>query len=220
LLKKDWGLNCVPIYGGLVLVASPYLVAALAAMTARGPLRGREVSQSFMVAAVMADVLTILLAAVFGAAAFALERRERSADFLAMMPVSRMCVVASKLVLASVVLAALWLSNCAIYSIACHYGHFPPSSVNVIGDMLIASILLFTLFGVAWLFSSFLSSPPIAAFISIGVGCAAFFWPELLPNSNSVPEGDNDTLLFLVFIIFGLLGVVIGTFHYLRRVEP
>jgi ABC-type transport system involved in multi-copper enzyme maturation permease subunit len=220
LLKKDWGLNRVPIYGGLVLVASPYLLVALFATIAKGPDRYRAVSDSVTLAVVLADILTILIAAVFGGAAFAQERRERSTDFLAMMPVSRARVLISKLVVATLVLAALWGTNCAIYAIADHYGQFPPSNVSLPYTLLVPATLLLTFFGVAWLFSSFLNSPAVAACISIGIGCMAVFWPELLPTTLRDKIDISDPLMFSIFITVGMVGLVAGSFHYLRRVEP
>ena len=220
LIKKDWGLNRVPIYGGLLLIASPYIVAGAFAPTAHEPWRRQQICDSFMLAAVMADILTLLLAAVFGGAALAQERRERWADFLAMMPISRARIVASKLIVATLVLGAMWGINFAVFAIAYKHRYVSPGVQDNVYNFAVSSVGLLMLFGVAWLFSSFLSSPAVAAIVSIAMGCGAVFWPGILPTAFRDRINVPATLMFAIDISMGLLGLAIGTYHYLRRVEP
>src|SRR5437868_14263220 len=116
LLKKDWRVYRVAVVGSVIVLAAPYFLSIIAIIYNKSELRDGEIS-SFALSASMADLwLTAILASVFGGVAFALERRERSADFLAMMPTSRARIIASKVVIASVCLVTMWLVNVTVFA--------------------------------------------------------------------------------------------------------
>ncbi len=109
LFRKDLRLFRVPFITGLVILAGAYLVGAIVAVGVWGEATrdarravndiaaGRVVAYAVVPAALVALGLTAFLTASFGGGAFAVERRDRSADFLAMLPIPRWRIAASKL---------------------------------------------------------------------------------------------------------------------------
>ena len=225
LLKKDLRLNAVPILGGILLVATPYLAVFVAALTMKS--RPGEIPRDFQVASVMGAALAVAITAVVGGAAFALERRERSADFLALLPVTRDKILFSKLIIGVTFSAPLWLANLLAYRITIHKVPLG-AQANIAGyfPFAFAAIWMFVAFGIAWFLSSFLHSPAIAACISIGIVIAAAFLAVYVPQffSPAFIAGHSDLLVFAVILSPILIPTAViflaGTIYYLLRVEP
>jgi ABC-type transport system involved in multi-copper enzyme maturation permease subunit len=221
LLWKDWRVNRIVIAGSAILIASPYATAALLEYFYPSAKGGLFVGfrQSLSMAAIMASVVTVLMAAVFGAAAFASERRERSAEFLAMLPVTRRTVVFAKLLLAGSCVAAMWLLNVAVLK-ALGAKDETTGALHIFGPVILMA------FGVGWLFSTFLTSPGVAAGISIG-GTIFSTWALAAMVSKAMEELNREYLKDVVELTVqvwtigaGVLCLFIGTVYYLRRVEP
>jgi ABC-type transport system involved in multi-copper enzyme maturation permease subunit len=219
LLKKDWRLNAVPIYGGTLLVAVPYIVVVLALIFQTPRYRERYWADDLQIAAVMGTMLTVAVTAVFGGVAFAQERRERSADFLALIPVSRLKIVASKTVIGLLVPAILWAGNFYAAHVSGVRNIWSRDDTHY-SYTLAANIMVFA-FGIAWFCSSFLRSPSVAACIAIGsvlvlvvVGALPDRWVAGLANSSEI--------LFVISspALMGLCFFVAGMRTYLGRVEP
>src|SRR5690349_9300295 len=115
LLSKDWRVNRVATIGGVVMVASAYGLIWAVSVLQSNPPRVVSFPQSCIAIAAIAGrlglILTAVIAAIHGAAAFTLERRERSADFVSMLPIGRGEIVLSKILTAIVCPIALWLVN-------------------------------------------------------------------------------------------------------------
>lgn len=169
LLRKDWRVYRAAIIGGLVLLLIPYALAVWDHMWWHG--RGfNQFSDTVLQAAFMGLGLTVLTAAVVGGAAFAAERRDRSAEFLAVVPVPRLRAVRSKLWVALAFLLATWGVHAFLIVVA---GFDPLAPGRWRFDGQAFNILLNTTsvavmaFGVAWLMSSVVSSPAIAATFAV-----------------------------------------------------
>jgi ABC-type transport system involved in multi-copper enzyme maturation permease subunit len=215
LLKKDWRLFRVPVVGTLILIATPYVLQATilwlnpdyVALTYLAP------HYLFATASAVGLVITVIMAAVFGGVAFASERRECWADFLAMLPVPRSRIVASKLTVVATFLgfiSVILFSMCVVLQGSTDHWLY--------GVTLLASCMLMS-FSVAWLGSSFLSSAAIAAGISIVLVTLALFWPVL---AREVTLYDLDLIHFQIVTTAcaGIVSLVAGTTYYLVRVEP
>ena len=221
LLWKDWRVNRIVIAGSAILIAAPYVTAALLEYfypQARvHSLVGFR--QTLSTPAMAALVVTVLMAAVFGAVAFAAERRERSAEFLALLPVTRRTVVLAKLLLAGSCVAAMWLLNVAVLNVL-GANDEASGATRIVGPVILMA------FGVAWLFSTFLTSPGIAAGISIG-GTIFSTWALAALASEAMEEWNRKYLKDVVEVTVqvwtigaGLLCLFVGSVYYLRRVEP
>ena len=194
LLRKDLRLFRVPLVAGLALILPVYLICAWRAVerwsevagdrrlvtlaqpgTGNAPQRaarealaaGYIVEQDVIPAALVGLGLTALLAGVFGGLAFAAERANRSAEFLAMLPLPRWKLAASKLVAAAVCLAVPVAVHVAVIVISPRYAgvleaslrqHFQPYLLG----LGYSAGLGVALFGVAWLLSALLDSPGLA----------------------------------------------------------
>ena len=221
LLWKDWRVNRIVIAGSAILIASPYVTAALLEYFYPSARTHSLVGfrQSLSTAAMMALVVTVLMAAVFGAAAFASERRERSAEFLGLLPVTRRRVVLAKLLLAGSCVTAMWLLNVMVLNVLGAKDE-TTGAVHIFGPVILMA------FGVAWLFSTFLTSPGIAAGISIG-GTIVSTWALAALATEAMEEWNRKHIRDVVeatvqvwTISAGLLCLFVGTVYYLRRVEP
>lgn len=215
LLRKDWRLNRVPVVALLIAVAGSYMVASLSWYMYRNSYNWLPYRTCLTDAATASIGIGTVIAAAFGGAAFAIERHERWADFLAMVPAPRWQVVLSKLLVglgAPSLFAAL---NGAVILVAnpdaFHLDEFP---LNV--GMIVCGYL--SVFGVAWVFSTFLDSAAIAAGISIG----AVFGSLMAAAFFRIIQTDAGMLHFFAMPmgIAGLLAIIGGCVYYARRVAP
>lgn len=228
LLKKDFWLNRVPIFGGTLLVFLPYLIGLADYLVFHRKTSGLLMSnvagrlnempspaESFRACPAMSLIMMGALAAILGGAAFAYERRERWADFLAMMPVRRIQTILSKTFLSAAVILPIWGIN--IY-IARRLGQ--PEDARVI---LYAIGGLLMVFGIAWFLSSFLSSPAIAACISIAVILMYFLSAAFVNKGESMgatrPEAYYFMIDCVICAVVGGVAYVAGMVVYCWRVE-
>jgi ABC-type transport system involved in multi-copper enzyme maturation permease subunit len=175
LLRKDWRVYRTAVVGGAVLAACPY--AVLLSNQALYPPAGGNTPETYGEAVVKAAigglVLTLLMAAVFGGIAFAAERRERSAEFVAMLPVRRGPVMLSKLLVAAAYLVLMAAVHACLGLAAVRLpggSDFGPHvrSFAAASAVTVASTAVLC-FGVAWMLSVYVQSPAIAATVAIGV---------------------------------------------------
>jgi ABC-type transport system involved in multi-copper enzyme maturation permease subunit len=247
LLEKDWRLNRAPVIGLLVLALLPYVMtkAILFYMgqhmqERKYPLHDLQAHQIRYVAVwsyfgphslMYNDILsaisfgamiTILMSPIFGACAFAIERRDRSAEFLAMLPVGRRTIVRSKFFLAAFLLISMALFQALLErSLLPWEGLWLPTDarsqkIAIYGSWPLQFSLGLAMFGISWFLSSFLKSPAIAAAIAIA---AAFLATTLLAIwSDDFASGEYS--LIYANCAVGLLCLLIGNIYYIRRVAP
>lgn len=222
LLKKGWRVFRAPIIGSLVTTGILYATAAIIAF-AENDLSSDALYHTAVQTASLGLIVTAVLAAAFGGMAFAAERRDRSADFLAMLPIARGRIILSKVLVVFACLLCLWLFNVGILAvwllIRIQYLPFATSEIPDLAwnaSFSVATAVM--LFGMAWLLSTFLSSPALSASISCAVPVLGFFVWEL------ASRGYDEHIFFRVWIVCSLLlGIVcflVGTIYYCRRVEP
>jgi ABC-type transport system involved in multi-copper enzyme maturation permease subunit len=236
LLRKDWRLNRVVVVGAVVLSVLPYVlpVANLRFNPPKYQVPGlRDYLDAVQFSASACLALSVVLAAAFGGLAFAAERRERTAEFLAMVPVSRAAVVLSKLVVAAVCMAVLIAVHVVVIAVTCRFASIAGIRLHgatpfEAGGM--AAAFAVALFGFAWALSVFLHSPAIAASIAIALGIGLLFggaaWAETLSDylerryGGRLTEETVLTILSSFAAGFGLLMLFASSVYYLRRVEP
>jgi ABC-type transport system involved in multi-copper enzyme maturation permease subunit len=234
LLKKDWRLNRAPLIALALAAAGPYLIGWYAHLwnqhqnIATGHANWNDIEKPWDVLAGCAAVsiaCASLVAAAFGGNAFATERRERWADFQAMMPASRPWIVFSKLMVSAGPLVMIIAANLVIWPAAL-YSHivrgFPLSTEA--GQIWNESAMVFRtvcigvmVFGFSWFCSVFLNSATISAAIAVIVLFAITFAAALI-RIDSYPRLEE--IMNIGTLCVGLAMLVAGSLIYNRRVAP
>ena len=152
------------------------------------------------------------------------ERADRSAEFLAYLPISRPEALAAKLILVASTAALIWIPNLLIAWLAS--AGIPEKmrslySVQLVTDAIPNVVVTGAVFfSVAWLLSSILESPTFSV-------CGGLITPVLIMSAvlmvgwgfdipiDAVRPWYQDISLVLAPACFAA-----GTAYYLRRVEP
>lgn len=221
LLKKDWRVYRVAILGNLVFILGIYAIAICAYLMEPGKGPSDRISDPLNSAAAGSIVITGMLAATFGASAFTIERRERSAAFLAALPVHRRKIIASKLIVPfAAIFSFIGLNVLVILFANWDTGLLQTGDGSAIGGAF--AWVLFS-FGVAWMLSTFMESAPLAFGITIGIIGGAFvfvtMYLHLFGKFEMSTQTINEIAAWLACMI-GLISLLGGSIYYLRRIEP
>jgi ABC-type transport system involved in multi-copper enzyme maturation permease subunit len=224
LLKKDWRLNrgtLIASFAVLIMLFGMHVIA-LVASESQYPVTPKHAADALINAGVVGLFLMAIMAAVYGGIAFALERRERWADLLAVLPVSRAQIVLSKLIVVAACMLLAWAIVGSILLVAAQFTLAPNRHllpVNLVEPVSIAAGMTVMMFGVAWLLSSVLTSPAISAGVSIGATVSLVF--GIATICDYVGRTYQVTVIIICSTLaVGVLSLVAGTIYYLRRVEP
>ena len=165
--------------------------------------------------------ITAIFAAVFGAAAFAVERRDRSAEFLAMLPTSRGRILLSKLIVALSCLAVVWTVNlCILRAMNSHVALGLKETYEQRLALAGAMGATLMMFGLGWLFSTFLRGAAIAFSLAFAITVASVpIVSDIAERIGLVDYGRVKSMIG-VAVCVGLIGFCAGTIHYVQRVEP
>ena len=167
--------------------------------------------------------LSLLTLAVIAGVAFAAERQDKSAEFLAYMPVGRRALLASKIGIVFGTWAVIWGFNLlvALVLVPWLYARTPgldPAMRS--GELEAITCVAVLVVGAGWLGSSFLESTAIATGMAIFApvvvlgameGAIYYFgWTDV-----------NEARTFLRLCLgLGVPSFVAGCVIYLRKVEP
>lgn len=215
LLWREARQNQMILYTGLVLLLLPYVVAEVTrVIMGYGFITGIVVHNCSLFSLALSQLTVVLLAGN----AFAGERANRSAEYIAFLPLKRSQLLASKLYLSLIVFAITWGVNLLLYFSSNLMHRKEPMALLIIAMTGVA------FYGVAWLISSFQSSPTFA----IGGGLVAplivaMTLTLIVENMESRTEELRVFFQMCYVCISGILGTVsfgIGTVYYLQRKEP
>jgi ABC-type transport system involved in multi-copper enzyme maturation permease subunit len=177
----------------------------------------------FMGAYGASSMFGYLAIAMLAGHAIAGERADRSAEFIAYLPLPRWRILASKLVLPLIIIAVIMGMNLVSVNLLALPVDFPLAHM---ADLRVLPSALLATYGVSWLFSSLLSSPVIASIIGLctpfvvaGFGMATL---NFLGLDVTTPE---NVLALNGWCAIGCLPLAIvcfsiGTRNYFRRSEP
>ncbi len=221
LLWREYRLNRPILIAGSVFLLLPYVIVLIVLWWA--PV-GPDAATAFGGAAIYSVVLSQLTLAFLGGNAIAGERADRSAEFIAYLPLSRPRRLAGKLSLTLATAALFWGVNLSVLLILLSmtsdlrpvpYNDLP----SVLGYIAITGLAFF---GVGWLVSSLQSSATFAVCgglitpLLIVMGLQAAAWLSAAPSLDEfMGIGYAITCPVLAVVCFS-----IGTWYYLRRVEP
>jgi hypothetical protein len=228
LFAKDWRFFRVPMLALIISAAASYLLIVGDALVfgqtmardANPAAYHRLIVDSIGGGAAFSAVLTVLIAAAFGGTAIAAERADRTADFLGLMPVTRMQVVLSKW-FASFCMLGVWLlfqGAVAWVAVRALSKYSPDNHQDILNAVGLFAALALCTFGVAWLFGSFTRSGPISACLGIAATAIACFLPEAVDHQHRPGELQLWTAATVAMI--GMCGLLAGTVIYLRRIAP
>ena len=221
LIWKEYRLNrSILIFGVLALIA-PYAVFAVVFLHDFGPdVSVREFVGTVLKNAVLLSmVLSQFTLCSLGGNAIACERTDRSAEFLAYLPISRPRILAGKITLSLLCLVLIWVPNLLVLAAVqmlepLHLGWsgYPWSMLVIIAST--GSLL----FSGAWLLSSVLESPTFA--ICGGLITPLFFVAGGLLLESAGFEHRPGLWYPVACLTVALAYFIAGTWYYLRRVEP
>jgi ABC-type transport system involved in multi-copper enzyme maturation permease subunit len=222
LVWKDFRLNRPIFIVALFMLIMPFALTAI--------LNWRGVQYhvaDYVMGWIWCDAIMLQLAiTVLGGNLIAGERNDRSAEFLAYLPVSPGRKLASKLLVALALILLAWLPIVVSHWMYQHRFGPPTSGVHDTWPELgvVASIGLMC-FSVAFLFSSFLESPTFSAFAGVAAPFLVFWSVWLLayclgPDIGRALEKWFPQLWFGLCLAISAASFTGGTLYYLRRVEP
>ncbi len=228
LLWREYRVNGQVLIAGVVLFLLPYIFAIMISLWPTGP--PTNMAEGMAIAAIYSYGMSQLTLACLGGNTFAGERADRSAEFMAYLPISKKSRLLSKLSLPAIVTVLIWTINLlVIWSVKNHLS----SKVELPQDFLIVryvAITGFVMFGVGWFISSLQSSPSIAVLCGIAtplvtiVGLASIFalGEEFAPQTFNYKANSDfvSTGYISISLALGILGFAVGTWCFLKRVEP
>ena len=157
---------------------------------------------------------------------------DRSSTFLYSLPIRRKKLLASKLILAFAIAAIPWLLNVAVIGCLSGWLEVPPDRhqqiFNVTATLVTTGLVFFC---VAWFFSSFVPSPVfnvcsgLITLFLLGSGISLVRWLLIATGlmADAPPDCRINILLLWywgICLIIAPVCFALGTWHYLRRVEP
>jgi ABC-type transport system involved in multi-copper enzyme maturation permease subunit len=226
LLWKEYRLNLVILIVGVVLLVTPHAVALAVTWYGTGPIFGGgapQLSVNLFLSGIYSLVLTQLTLALLGGHAIACERVDRSAEFLAYLPLSRARILAGKITLALLTAALIWVPNLLILQVTvAELPELPITQGNGmpwtwLGGIAITGLVLFS---VGWLLSSALVSPTFAICGGLGTPLLILLGAQTLALVLGYPLEVVGPWYRRTCLVLAPACFLAGTWYYLRRVEP
>jgi ABC-type transport system involved in multi-copper enzyme maturation permease subunit len=230
LLWKEYRQNRLAFFSALTFMSVPHLVVLY--LIGKDLYRGvhdpsTRWLEMFVVSTLFSLIVSQASIAVIGGNAFAGERADRSAEFLASLPISRGASLVSKLLLSLILIVAIWLpclslmewllSQCKIIN-----GPGCDELWRMVGYTAVTAMMFF---GVSWCLSSFLTSPMTA--VLGGLIAPAILWFGILYIGYLTGNMEEPRFYDFAEVLYGRICLlsapipfVVGTWYYLRRIEP
>lgn len=216
LLWKDYRNNRIVVIAVLCFLLVPHLLALWFAQP--------RFAESFAAASFYGFCISQLVVAVIAGNAIAGERVDRSAEFLASLPIARGRILISKLALALAVTAVIWLTDGLAVWYALNFLQQLSTSdyTSARGWIVNCAIVTMTFFCVGWCLSAFSSSTTIAVCGGLVAPLIAVSGPMFIAHLLGVPlqEFDAEPWFRGICLTLAPISFVVGTWYYLRRVEP
>ncbi len=227
LLWKDYRINRLLLIFGSVVCVGPWVIAI--ARYFQLSIRGEGVwwgPEPWVSTSATSLGLSLFTFAMLGGNAIAVERADRSAEFLAYLPVSRWSILAGKSLITVTPAAAIWIVNLAfLFWVAPRLAE----GVSVAEIIQRAEVHEFfevfgpvsvLLFGAGWFWSAVLNSHGLAtgmSFFTLAVVVLGMIGIEYGLGLNGFLTNQS---LAIVFLFVGIGGYIVGCAYYLRRLEP
>jgi ABC-type transport system involved in multi-copper enzyme maturation permease subunit len=223
LFWREYRLNRLILITGAVLLLLPCVTALIIALR-WVPKTGANIVELFFGASVYGLALSQLTLALLGGNAMAGERADRSAEYVAYLPVSRLSRLICKLGLAAVTALVIWGVSLPVLAVL--RSILPRNYVDE--EMLFLAFVAITglvFFCVSWFISSLQSSPTFAICGGLVTPLViVMIWQAVAWLSEMRQGPEFDQIIGIGYTVTCLLVAVIcfsvGTWYYLRRIEP
>jgi hypothetical protein len=249
LLWKEYRHNRLIVFTALVLLLAPYLIGFGVLCGGRWfKVDWTEWKIILGGACAYSILISHLTFALLGGNAISGERVDRSAEFLYALPFTRRKLLAGKLLFALAITAVIWLTTALVGACLLPWTEMPPltewphvlhkvymelpnlrpeayEALLGMGDFAITGVMFFC---VSWFCSSYIASPasdvcagllaPVLVISGIGLVDAVLI---LSGRSETHISGHTIALWYGgICLVLAPVCFAIGTWHYLRRVEP
>jgi ABC-type transport system involved in multi-copper enzyme maturation permease subunit len=226
LLWKDYRNNRAVVVAALALLLLPHLSVLVVGCLQRFYFLNNDPRlwvEGFTSSTVFSLIASQLVTAVIGGNLIAGERADRSASFLASLPVTRRKILASKLLLALAIVAPIWLiDGTALF----YLNDQTRTQMDFWPTIGLTAVTALVFFSVSWCLSSFLSNPMYSA--TAGLFTPLVLWLGILLVGFLI-RLDLDNRHFERLAEYWYCGICLtlvpvcfvgGVWHYLQRVEP
>lgn len=235
LIRKDWRLIRPILIAGGILYAAPLVIACVYSrfFSLEPPKTVVQWLELIVGVLMLSFLASMLTAPALSGVMFARERRERTAEFVATLPVSRASIVHSKAIVAVVAFLIPGAVTLAAMGVIAAFlrattdiapGH--PAMPDVSGLVLALGVLssgAFMAFGIAWLFSTILRSEVLASAYAFLV-VISLITVVVMYQMRMVDENPRYTLSPLACSLAmagaGVIAFAIGYVIALRRASP
>lgn len=215
LIRKDLRLMRLPLVVSACLFVTPVIIAGIAwAFFPDSPVSGPQ-REGIAGLALVGAYLCTIGASLPSAVAFAGERRDRTAEFVATLPVSRLRIVMSKFIVS--LAAAAWPWVLALGLAVPMINWTDQGLTEPVPWALCASVALF---GLGWLCSSLLESEVFSMAIAIVCVSILAFGAWVLADGARLTGHETRLLYFTLLPAVGIAGFLGGTVVALRRTSP
>lgn len=227
LIWKDLRINRLPLLLGLSLLLAPYIVVGVA--VTHMPLWHEATAASAWAVllasgchfSVMCSQPTL---AILSGHLIAVERGDRSAEFLGYLPPSRALILFSKALVLAGAFFVIWGLNLSMHGIGWWLSPDSSAAHDLTSHM--ASLPRFAGIGLlaagaGWCASANLDNSGPA--VALGLAAPAVLFGVLMTTNAAFNAPDDLALATVYFRLCPMLAVVlfaVGTLMYLRRVEP
>ncbi len=224
LLWKDFRINMFVLGLGIVFLLGPPIV--FTGVNVYSDLRYSVLALGWPDMLVLVSsyglAFQLLTVAMLGGVAVAAERADRSAEFLAYLPPSRLVVLTSKAIIAVGASVLIWCAGVAVgYYVAPLVGVVPEGHISfrdaLVPNLTAAAVILF---GVAWFASTLLSSHALATGVGIAAPVTLLCGLAGVAYFLGSPAFDLAGWYRSLGVVLGVVAFAAGTAYYLRRVEP
>jgi hypothetical protein len=208
LVWKDLRINRLPLLMGVFLLVAPYIIVGVA-------VRGMPLWEEATAASAWAILSGHLIA---------VERGDRSAEFLGYLPPSRRMVLLSKALVLLGAAFAIWGLNLALHVTAAWMSPASDAAHDLTSHL--ASLPRFAAIGAlgagaGWWASAILDNSGLAVALGLAAPAALF---GILTGTHSAfnypTEISFATTYFNLCPVLSVAFFTLGTWTYLRRVEP
>jgi ABC-type transport system involved in multi-copper enzyme maturation permease subunit len=202
LLWREYRLNRWILVTGAAAVLASYLIGFLLGFFNVDDELDEDVGEVLVLG------WSVLTVALLAGNAFAGERADRSAEFIAYLPLQRRRTLISKLLLHLIVLVALLAVNLPMLG--------QPFGLDELGVGIGIALLLY---GVNWLVSSIQSSPALAT-VSGFLTLMLFALVAAMYEDLTRTPGSSDWLQMMITLPVAIVCFSVGIWYYLRGSKP
>jgi ABC-type transport system involved in multi-copper enzyme maturation permease subunit len=209
LLWREYRLNRWILALGTVGILAPLLIAAVAFSTSDG-----EAFPKFLSMHGCSQLSAAFAVALLAGNAVAGGRADRSAEFLAYLPLSRWRTLASKLIFPLLIIAVAWSLN--LVFVVARIRPVEPMEFEGMTDLRVFASALLITYSAAWLATQFLSSPTYAGIIGFVAPWVVAVLVVAMPTLSLEDMTTLNGWVVLVNLSVALVCFCIGTGCYLR----